>query len=54
MNKKAYIKPCTEELLIETLQMIAVSEPRIAGGEADGSDALSQGRRGSWGNLWEE
>ena len=54
MNKKAYIKPCTEELLIATQQMMAASnEPGIATVDADNTDALSQGRRGSWGNLWE-
>ena len=54
MNKKAYIKPCTEELLIESQQMMAASsEPGIATIDAGDTDALSQGRRGSWGDLWE-
>lgn len=53
MNKKEYIKPETEELLIDTAQMIATSIP-IGKGEADGSDALSKDRQGDtdWGNLW--
>lgn len=52
MNKKEYIKPETEELLIDTAQMIAVS--MSIGGEADESDALSKDRQDDvdWGNLW--
>ncbi|MBQ2969462.1 MAG: hypothetical protein IJE15_03615 [Bacteroidaceae bacterium] len=53
MNKKAYIKPSTEVLVMETLQVMAASgEPRIATGNATGDDALSNGRRGTWGDLW--
>ncbi len=53
MNKKAYIKPSTEVLVMETLQVMAASgEPRIATGNATDDDALSNGRRGTWGDLW--
>ncbi len=53
MNKKAYIKPSTEVLVMETLQVMAASgEPGIATGYATGDDALSNGRRGTWGDLW--
>jgi hypothetical protein len=53
MNKKEYIKPETEELLIEPAQMIAASMP-IGDGDADGSDGLSKDRQDEieWGNLW--
>ena len=53
MNKKAYIKPSTEVLVMETLQVMAASgEPRIATGNATSDEALSNGRRGTWGDLW--
>ena len=53
MNKKAYIKPSTEVLVMETLQVMAASgEPGIATVNATGDDALSNGRRGTWGDLW--
>ena len=51
--KKEYIKPVAEELLLDTVQMIATSISMGGDDEfADGSDALSNGRRGTWGNLW--
>lgn len=52
MNKKEYIKPETEELLIDTAQMIATSIP--IGGDADDSEVLSKDRQDDtdWGNLW--
>ena len=53
MNKKAYIKPLMEEMILETeSQMMTASEPGIATGYATGDDALSNGRRGAWGDLW--
>lgn len=56
MEKKEYIKPEAEELLIDTVQMIATSIG-ISGDddgerEADDSDVLVNQRRGKWGNLW--
>lgn len=53
MNKKEYIKPETEELLIEPAQMIAVSMS-IGEGDADGDEVLSKDRQDEieWGNLW--
>ena len=60
--KKTYIKPETEvmELDIETL-MISMSAPGgdgnegpSWGGESEGGmEADANGRRGEWGNLWE-
>ena len=53
MNKKAYIKPSTEVLVMETLQVMAASgEPGIATAEATDDDALGNSHRGSWGDLW--
>ena len=44
MNKKAYIKPLMEEMILETeSQMMTASEPGIATGFAT---------RGTWGDLW--
>lgn len=54
MDKKKYISPETEEILLEPAQMIAESI-QIGEGEADGSDALVNERdeiEGGWGNLW--
>jgi hypothetical protein len=55
MNKKEYIKPETEELLIEPAQMIAASMPKVDDEEADDdSEVLSDERHEEieWGNLW--
>lgn len=56
MNKKKYIKPEAEELLLETVQMIAASLP-LGGGDADNSEPLADERdeaveEGVWGKLW--
>ncbi len=54
MNKKEYIKPETEVLLIDLAQMIAASMPKVDDEEADGSEVLSDERHEEieWGNLW--
>lgn len=54
MNKKAYIKPLMEEMILETesQMMTASGEPGIAKGFATDDEALSNGRRGTWGDLW--
>ncbi len=48
--KMEYIKPKMEETLLDTevLMLSASNEP------ADDTDGLSNGRRGTWGNLWSE
>lgn len=53
MNKKEYIKPETEELLIEPAQMIAASM-KVDDEDADESEVLSDERHEEieWGNLW--
>ena len=54
MNKKEYIKPETEVLLIDLAQMIAASMPKVDDDEADNSEVLSDERHEEieWGNLW--
>ena len=56
MNKKAYIKPLMEEMILETeSQMMTASagtNPYMSSEAASDADGLSNGRRGSWGDLW--
>lgn len=54
MNKKEYIKPETEVLLIDLAQMIAASMPKVDDDYADDSEVLSDERHEEieWGNLW--
>ena len=54
MEKKSYIKPTMEITLLEgEVLMQPASAPGIVEDEfASGEDALSNGRRGTWGNLW--
>lgn len=57
MMKKEYIKPEMEAILIECQQIMTTSpgtQPGIGDGEASDNEVLSTGRRGTWGNLWEE
>ncbi len=57
MEKKEYIKPNVEEMVIEPQQMMTTSpgtQPGFGNGDADDSAPLSNGRRGSWGDLWAE
>ena len=57
MKKKTYIKPEMEVIDIEPQQMMTTSpgtEPGFGSGDADSSDPLSTGRRGTWGNLWDK
>ena len=54
MEKKEYIKPSAEVIEIDTVQMLAASAENIpvGGNGQGGGEALSNDRRGSWGNLW--
>ena len=62
MKKRPYIKPIVEVVVVSS-QMLASSPPSgsgngvIGGGDGqangDGTDQLSNKRRGTWGNLWE-
>jgi hypothetical protein len=54
--KKEYVKPTSEEIQIETSQMITSS---ITGYAPDSDDSefgapAKASRRGEWGNLWNE
>ena len=56
MNKKEYITPAMEVLNVETVEMIATSVAMFSD-EVDTTSKgaqLAGGRRGSWGNLWED
>lgn len=51
MEKKEYIKPEVEVINLEPSQVLATSSIEVKPGES-GSDQLSHGRRGKWGDLW--
>ena len=57
MNKKAYITPEMEVMNVEVEEMIATSGVLGISIDEDGTDEEvvtdSRGRRGTWGNLWE-
>ena len=56
MNKKAYITPEMEVMNVETVEMIATSLSMYSAETVDTSADGAQygnGRRGSWGNLWD-
>ncbi len=58
MNKKTYITPAMEIMNIETVEMMAASL-RIGGDDETvdtsvSGNQLGHGRRGTWGNLWDE
>lgn len=56
MDKKAYIRPEIEVMALEAeAQMMTTSpgtQPGFGGGFAGDGEVLSNGRRGTWGNLW--
>ena len=54
MEKKKYIAPAMEIVEIKMVSMIAASAGDIpVGGDGQGGgDALSNRRRGEWGNFW--
>ena len=56
MKKKAYIAPQMEVIEIDTVQMLAASAENIpvGGNGQGGGEALSNDRRGTWGNLWDD
>lgn len=55
---KTYIKPEIEVLILEAqTQMMTASPntpPGFGQGEADDSEVLTNDRRGTWGNLWND
>ena len=56
MKKKEYIKPQIEVVEMQVSQVLTASANDIpVGGDGQGGgDALSNDRRGSWGNLWSD
>lgn len=58
--KKTYIAPEMEVIEIENeIAMMALSADEAlpgtsSGGEVSGEDADANGRRGTWGNLWDD
>lgn len=58
MRKRKYLKPEIEIIAIEAeVQMMTTSpgtQPGFGERPADDSTPLSNGRRGTWGNLWAE
>ena len=56
MKKKDYIKPQIEVVEMQVSQVLTASANDIpVGGDGQGGgDALSNDRRGSWGNLWSD
>ena len=54
MNKKAYITPEMEVMNVEVEEMIATSVLLDINEEGQNDVVTdSRGRRGTWGNLWE-
>ena len=51
--KKEYIKPMSEEVKIETSQILAGSFTGNAPDSDDSEFGGAKERRGTWGNLWE-
>lgn len=51
--KKTYIAPMMEEINIETIEMMAASLA-TSDETINSSDALSNSRRGTWGDRWSE
>ena len=52
MEKKAYIAPQMEVTEIESVKMMATS--LVFNEEGGNEESLSNDRRGSWGNLWDD
>ncbi|MBQ2969583.1 MAG: hypothetical protein IJE15_04245 [Bacteroidaceae bacterium] len=54
MNKKVYITPAMEEMNIETVEMLAMSENEVLVSDKVTTDDayMGRGRRSSWGDLW--
>ena len=52
MKKKEYIAPQMEVIEIETVQMLAASAEDIPVVDGEGTEILSNDRRGKWGDLW--
>ena len=53
MNKKAYITPEMEVMNVETEAMMLTASFEVDEVGQDNVTTDSRGRRGTWGNLWE-
>ena len=53
MEKKKYIAPAMEIAEVEMVSMIATSIG-VSDETTDDDAVMSNGRRGSWGNLWDD
>ena len=53
MNKKAYITPEMEVMNVETEVMMLTASFEVDEEGRDNVTTDSRGRRGTWGNLWE-
>ena len=54
MKKKQYIAPSMEVVEIELSELLASSIPDIDIEDGEGTEILSNKRRGRWGNLWDD
>ena len=57
MNKKTYITPEMEIMNIETVDMMATSgddQANIYDETTEDDAGMGRGRRGAWGDLWNE
>ncbi|MBR6602326.1 MAG: hypothetical protein IKK87_10900 [Bacteroidaceae bacterium] len=56
MNKKVYITPSMEEMNIETVEMMAMSNGddsvMISDDITEDDAKMGRGHRGTWGDLW--
>ena len=53
MEKKKYIAPAMEIAEVEMVSMIATSIG-VSDETTDDDAVMSNGRRGTWGNLWDD
>lgn len=58
MKKNVYVKPMLRVVELDTKVLMQPASPgpgiQVGGGDGGGeAEAESQGRRGSWGNLWD-
>ena len=54
MEKETYIRPQIEVIEMELVTMVAASPGDIPVVEGEGGEQLSNDRRGTWGNLWDD
>lgn len=52
--KKKYITPLATEVIIESVNMLAMSLQINNDDKVSSGDQLSNDRRGTWGDLWKK